>query len=119
MPLSREDILHARDLKTEEVPVPEWGGTVLVRALTAKERLDLARDMTGADGAIDRAATLDLQITLPFLCMVDMDGKRLFDSHDDLIVLQSKSAAALERVFDVAQRLSAMSKTAIEEQKKG
>lgn len=118
MPLSHDQILHARDLKTEEVDVPEWGGTVLVRALTAKERLDLARDMTGPDGAINRSATLDLQITLPFLCMVDLDGHRLFDSPDDLKLLHQKSAAALERVFDVAQRLSAMTKTVIEEQKK-
>ena len=38
MRLSREDILKAEDLPTEEVPVPEWGGSVLVRGLTGRER---------------------------------------------------------------------------------
>lgn len=119
MPLSRADILKAKDLKTEAVEVPEWGGTVLVRALTAKERLDISREITGPDGKIDRSATLDLQIRLPFLCMVDESGARLFADESDLIALQAKSAAALERVFDVAQRLSALSKQAVDETKKG
>lgn len=118
MPLSRDQILKVNDLKTEAVEVPEWGGTVLVRALTAKERLDLTREMTGADGKINRDATLDLQIRLPYLCMVDESGARLFESEADLIALQSKSAAALERVFGVAQRLSALTKQAADEQKK-
>ena len=38
MRLSRDDILKAEDLTTEEVDVPEWGGTVLVRGLTGRER---------------------------------------------------------------------------------
>lgn len=118
MPLSRDEILRAVDLPTEAVDVPEWGGTVLVRGLTAKERLDIAREITGPDGKVDHALTLDLQIGLPFKCMVDLDGKRLFDSPDDLRLLKNKSAAALERVFDVAQRLSGMSQAAATSLKK-
>ena len=33
MTLSKTDILNALDLPTEEVEVPRWGGTVLVRAM--------------------------------------------------------------------------------------
>ena len=35
--LSREVVLAAQDLKTEDVEVPEWGGTLLVRELTVSE----------------------------------------------------------------------------------
>ena len=37
--LNRADILNKTDLPKEEVFVPEWGGSVFVRALTAKERV--------------------------------------------------------------------------------
>ncbi len=36
--LTKDDILGADDLATEDVEVPEWGGCVRVRALTGTER---------------------------------------------------------------------------------
>src|SRR3989304_4330704 len=36
--LTRDEILNANDLAREQVEVPEWGGAVLVRALTGRER---------------------------------------------------------------------------------
>ena len=36
--LTRDLILKADDIQTREVEVPEWGGTVLIRALTGTER---------------------------------------------------------------------------------
>ena len=38
MRLSRDDILKAADNEPEEVDVPEWGGSVLVRGMTGRER---------------------------------------------------------------------------------
>ena len=38
MALKRDDILGALDLHTEEVEVPRWGGTVLVKALPMASR---------------------------------------------------------------------------------
>lgn len=38
MALKRDEILGALDLHTEEVPVPRWGGTVLVKALPMASR---------------------------------------------------------------------------------
>ena len=38
MRLSRDDILKAADTAPEEVDIPEWNGTVLVRGMTGKER---------------------------------------------------------------------------------
>ena len=36
--LTQEQIRAASDLKTEEVYVPEWGGSVLMRGMTGTER---------------------------------------------------------------------------------
>ena len=36
--LTRDAILAAEDLRTEEVPVPEWGGSVIVRTLRGDDR---------------------------------------------------------------------------------
>ena len=36
--LSRDEILAASDLTKELVEVPEWGGSVYVRAMTGTER---------------------------------------------------------------------------------
>ena len=36
--LSKSAILCANDLQTEDVDVPEWGGTVRVRSFTGRER---------------------------------------------------------------------------------
>jgi len=38
MALSKDQILSARDFKTKEVPVPEWGGDILVRSLDGAGR---------------------------------------------------------------------------------
>ena len=47
-------------------------------------------------------------------CIVAEDGARLF-SDQDVVALGDKSAAALDRVFDVAQRLSGFDEEDIEE----
>jgi hypothetical protein len=105
--LSKDAILAAADLVTEEVPVPEWGGSVLVRGLTGQQRDDFESSMLiQAGGQLGR----DLRNTrakLAAKCMVDGDGKRLF-ADSDVAALGEKSAAALMRVFDVASRLSGL-----------
>jgi hypothetical protein len=36
--LSKKDILDVQDIQKVEVPVPEWGGVVYVKAMTGVER---------------------------------------------------------------------------------
>jgi hypothetical protein len=101
--LTKAAILAAHDLETEEVAVPEWGGTVLVRAMSARDRdaLEVAIGGTGA-------ANLDnVRARIVAASVVDEDGKRLFDP-GDVVALGEKSAAAVDRVFTVAARLSAI-----------
>jgi hypothetical protein len=108
--LSKSDILECKDIETEVVPVPEWDGEVTVTGLTLAEK-DVWTTAIMDDGKPNmEGATAKLCI----MCMRDEDGKQLF-SFKDVTALQKKSAAALDRIFQVAQRLSGIGQEEIEE----
>ena len=113
--LSREQILSADDRKTEDVEVPEWGGTVRVRALSGAERdaYEAGLVQLRSDGT-RRLTMQNARARLVSLSLCDEQGNRLF-SDADVSELGDKSAAALERVFDVASRLSGLTDGDIEE----
>lgn len=105
--LSREAILGIDDLPTEEVSVPEWGGTVLVRAMTGAERDQLERML--AKDTVSRAS-------IAALCLVDANGDRLF-TDADLDALAKKNGGALEKVVNAALSFNAITEEAITEGK--
>lgn len=113
--LGRSDILAASDLKTRTVAVPEWGGDVIVRELTGADRdiFENAMVSTGADGK-KTADLTNMRAKLVALSIVGEDGARLFGV-DDIVELSGKSAAALDRLFDVAQQLSGIGSAAVED----
>ena len=49
--LTREQIFAPRPWPTEVVSVPEWGGTIVVRALSASEMDDFNASVTRTKGA--------------------------------------------------------------------
>jgi hypothetical protein len=106
MLLTKDQILEAADLKSEAVDVPEWGGSVLVRTMTGFDRDAFETSMitVSADGTRKPDMT-NLRAKLVALTLVDEANNRLFDV-TDIPRLALKSAAALERVFDVAQRIN-------------
>lgn len=107
--LTKAAILAADDIKTETVPVPEWGGEVLVRGMTAAQRDDYEQSLMKGKGS-DREVNLrNARTKLAVRSVVDADGELLF-AEQDVVALGKKSAAALQRVFDVATRLSGLSK---------
>lgn len=113
--LTRDQIMQADDLRTEIVAVPEWGGEVIVKALTGRERDAFEASIAGERSG--RRVRLDLQnIRARFVasCVVDEHGQPLFYP-SDVALLGEKSAAALQRVFEVGQRLSGLSDDDVEE----
>jgi hypothetical protein len=106
--LTRENILQAQDIQTEEVEVPEWGGTVLVRGLMGEERDALEASMIEGKGKNYNVNLRNLRAKLVARSVVDENGKRIFED-SDIAALGKKSATALARVYDVAQRLSGLS----------
>lgn len=113
--LTRAAILAAQDLPTTPVQVPEWGGVVLVRPLLGSER-DAFEAAVRADGiGKARAAMMDnLRAWLVATCAVDDKGARLF-TDADIAALGKKNAAPLDRVFQVAQKLSFLSDKDVED----
>lgn len=115
MLLSREQIIGAEDRPTQDVEVPEWGGTVRVRALSGTERDAYEAGIVQIRGDGSRSFSLaNARARLAALSIVDEANERMF-SEADVAVLGAKSAAALERVFDVARKLSGLTEEDIEE----
>lgn len=112
--LTRDQILKAQDLPTEDVPVPEWGGTVRVRALTGAERDAFEQSIVEQRGRSARMNLQNLRAKLVALTVVDEEGNRIF-SDSDAKLLGKKSALALNRVFEVAQKLSGLTSEDVEE----
>ena len=108
--LSRDSILQANDLPCERVAVPEWGGEVYVRGLGGAERDQLESIMLQ-----DKVRSFEnLSARLAAMTIVDEQGARLF-TDADVATLGRKSSAALRRVVEVAQRLSAVSDADVEQ----
>lgn len=119
--LTREAILAAQDLPVEDVDVPEWGGTVTVRTLTGSERSVYQEAMirVSADGRERSVVLRDADVRLAALSMIDREsGQHLF-SADEVDLLGGKSARALNRVVEVAQRLSGLTARDMEELTQG
>ena len=109
--LTKKDILQAKDFQEETVKVPEWGGEIRVRGLTATERDSFEHEL------FDQADSPGMKIVRSSLCarcIIDEKGDRLF-SDADIKALGNKSAVALNRVFQVAQKLSGLRKEDVEE----
>jgi len=105
--LTRETILAADDLGRELVNVPEWGGDVYVRGLTGKERDAFEAGMIDQRGKSQTVNLQNIRAKLAGLSICDESGKRIF-TDADLAALAGKSAVALNRVFEVARRLSGL-----------
>lgn len=117
MALDRDSILAANKLRKEEVQVPEWGGTVWVREMTATERdayqVSILEMKKGAKGRVEMQPNMqDATAKLLLHCLVDDEGEQLFT---DIGEIRQLAAAPVNRLLSVAQRLNAMGDEAMEE----
>lgn len=106
--LSRDAILAADDREYEVVPCPEWGGEVRLRSLTGAERDAYEQSLVQTRGKSREMNLRNARAKLVALCAVDENGNRLF-SDQDVAALGRKNAKPLDRLFDVARRLSGLS----------
>lgn len=106
MLLKREDVLTSHDVKTKDVEVAEWGGSVRVRQMTLAERGEFAR--RGADGVATTGAWL-----LATLC-VDENGKRMF-TDDDVEGLMRRNHRAIDRVVDAILEVNGLDQKKVDD----
>lgn len=117
--LSKQDIVQAKDLTLEKVSVPEWGGDVFVRSISARERGQIEaaaakyKENKGKDDSFARTFT----VRMAALAICDEKGSPLF-SLDEIDLLAQKNAAVVVRVAEVAQRLSGFSKKDLDDLEK-
>ena len=114
MPLTKDEILGADDLKRETVDIPEWGGEVLLRELRGRERDAFE------EGSLDKqrnVSMVNMRARLVALSAIDEEGERLFTAKEAL-ELGGKSATALNKLFEVCCKLSGITETDVDELEK-
>lgn len=111
--LDRGTILAAKDIKTEEVEVPEWGGTVRVRGMTGSERDEFEAEVAELRRGGVEVRRKHFRARLLLKTVVDEGGKALF-APADLEALGGKSVAALDRLVAVAMRLNGIEPASVE-----
>jgi hypothetical protein len=115
--LTKEQILAADDRPSEDVRVPEWGGTVTLRVMRGAERDQLEAELAklgGSRGEIDPAKLIGFKSRLLVRCAVNGNGGPMFDL-GDVESLQEKSGAVLNRLADVALRLNGLTDRSLED----
>lgn len=112
--LTRDQILSAPDITTEDVEVPEWGGTVRVRGLSASQRDAFESASVAVKGKKIDPNFINIRARLVALAVVDDNGDQMF-TNADIKALGEKSAAPIDRIFDVASRLSGVSEGDIDQ----
>jgi hypothetical protein len=99
--MTRDSILSACDVNPTPVEAPEWGGTVYVRVMSGTDRFSLA----------DSQDPWLAAVLVRSIC--DATGARLFADTDCAAIL-SRSWDVLDRVYDVACKLSRIGKAGAE-----
>ena len=108
--LSKDQILKADRKKTVDVPVKEWGGEVRLQELSASDR-DLWENesfVLNAEGTGAKFNPKHARARLVVRCLVDENGKRMF-SDDEVAAIGSLSASSVQRLFNAARKLNAIS----------
>lgn len=113
--LSRDAILQATSLPSEETEVPEWGGTVLVRGLNGQGRDEFEASTMVVRNGKAYPDTANVRAKLVARCVIDHDTGEPMFTQSDVHALGQLSGAALDRVFTVASRLSGLSEADVAE----
>ena len=110
--LSVADIAAINDKKIEEISVPQWGGSVFLRSLPAKESIPLLETVQGLQGqenAVDRIIFIVLAA-----CLCDEAGSVLFETETQARqVLGDRSLDSFEHVHKRAISILGWEKDAV------
>jgi hypothetical protein len=114
--LTKDQITAVDDRQHEDVDVPEWGGTVRVLGMSGTDRNAWQESMVtlGANGKPTKVNLADTLARTVGKCLVDEDFNRLF-TDKEIRELGKKSGAVLDRLADIAKRLSGLTEDAVEE----
>lgn len=112
--LTRDAILAPRALKRETVDVPELGGTVVIQELTAAERDAFEASCVKRKGKKTEPDITNIRAKLVVQAARDEAGARLF-TDQDAAAIGALPASTVNRLFEVASRLSGLTEEDVEE----
>lgn len=112
--LSKDAILKAMDLEYRDVAVPEWGGTVRMREMSAGQREHLTVLLNArAEAVKDGGSPSSANAIALGLSIVDANGERLF-SEAEIDKLGEKNPQVLERLATVVMEINRLGPAAKE-----
>jgi hypothetical protein len=114
----KDDIFAADDVRYEVVPTPEWAPkvtSVVVRSLMSDERDEFEtsilvekkeRRRSGRTRTVHKvdSKALRAKLAVRAICVAEGNPSRVF-TNADADILTKKSAAALDRIYEAAQKL--------------
>jgi hypothetical protein len=124
--LNRNQILEAKDIKTKDIEVKEWGGTIRIKQLSAKEYNDITMNMVNIrkmaakqlsskknadenlEDAINEIAIKNQKILLIIKSVVDENMKPLF-SEADMELLYQKNTNVIDKIIAEIEEFNAVS----------
>lgn len=109
--LTVADILAANDIVEEDVEVPEWGGSVRIRAFTKARQQELR--FMATDPRTQKLDNEKLELQIFIHGVIDPQFAPAHQTE-----LREKSAGALDRVLKRIMAISGMSDEAVAEAKK-
>ncbi len=112
--LTKQEILNIQDIEIEQVDVIEWGGHVFVKGMSGLERDTFEASIVQQRGKDAKVNMVNIRAKLAAQTICDEEGVRMF-TEKDVHALGKKSANALQRVFDVAQKLSGITGDDVDE----
>ncbi|MGH7206891.1 MAG: hypothetical protein ACREI2_11865 [Nitrospiraceae bacterium] len=105
MSLTRAQILASRrDRKPVRLEVPEWGGDVYVRVLSAADQMAIS----------DELPPTEVPIQILLHCLVDESGERIFTDGDQ-DELAKEDFPIIMRVFSFVAKLNGLSTKELDE----
>lgn len=119
--VNRAAIVQAHFRQVREVEVPEWGGTVRLRAMSGNERDELeAESFTTTTETVDGKPVVvrhvnvrKMRARLLARCMIDEAGDRIF-ADDEIDILGAEDSGLVARLFAVAQDMNGLGMAAKE-----
>lgn len=104
-------IADAQDIRSEDIPVPEWNVTLRIKGMDGTRRGYMLDNHTDETGVINYTTLIPAMI---IACTFDPeDDSPVFQAGDEPMIL-SKASFVIERVGNAALRLSGLDKQAEE-----
>lgn len=114
--ITLDDIVKSSQVKEVQFEVPEWGGYLILREMTAEARDAYEGSLLRENekGEIERNLS-NARAKMIAACAIGPDGKRMFDNESKVNALGNQPNTIISRIFDKCRELNGMNVEDVEE----